>query len=487
MPNNLEKGCARWLSASRLVLLIVLGIGASALLARPQRPFVHPQRAPTVEPAAEGANEAGAGPHLEVRMGVEQLRNPYWYQKHDQPGEAENFWDKNSWERALQQWKRDDYNAILYWPEPWTETAWPAFLIRHRDFPEARELSLEEANRVIEHLGWIFHRAHELGLKNFLFAYQVTTTKAFARVHGLDRELPVSAAVDFRHNMKGQMGPAFGVRSERTRAFTGAAIAELFQTYPDLDGIEGGMGEALPGKRSSWYKQAIVPGLRRSGRKPLSIVMNWMMPLEDFMEDIAPRTVYDNTWLSVHANVEMLTDARPYPMAVRWAEQAGVPTLLEIVHHNHEAGFPANSPRLAYEIIHEYKKVEHCKGFLAWFLRSDPNDLFRKALGYHGRRDVPYSDEPLGRIAGAALRRPALCGAFPESVRCLGTHPRGVDRPGLGAARSRHLSSAHPALLALDGRQSALERACLARAGRGSASRSLLRQGSRQTGQNVSR
>src|SRR5205814_10130642 len=128
--------------------------------------------------------------------------------------------------------------------------------------------------RVVGHVRWIFARAREHGLKNFLFDYQAVTTRAFARAHRLDRELPVSAAVDFRHNMKGQMGPAFGVRNELTRAFTEEAIAELFQTYPDLDGIDGGMGEALPGKRSSWYKQAIVPGLRRSGRKPLSIVMN---------------------------------------------------------------------------------------------------------------------------------------------------------------------------------------------------------------------
>jgi hypothetical protein len=90
----------------------------------------------------------------------------------------------------------------------------------------------------------------------------------------------------------------------------------------------------------------------------------------------------------------MFTDARPYPAAVRWAERGGKPTLFEIVHHNHEAGFPFNSPRLAYEIVREYRKVENCKGFLAWFLRYDPNDLFRKALGYYGKNDVPYSDEP---------------------------------------------------------------------------------------------
>jgi hypothetical protein len=342
----------------------------------------------------ESAKPRSERPALALRMGVEQLRNPFWYESHGQGAEARNFWDKKYWDRALKEWADDGYNAIHYWVEPWTETAWQAFLIPHKEFPEARELTGEQVDKIVEHVRWIFQRAHERGLKNFMFNYQVVTTASFAKARGLDKELPVSAAVDFRHNLKGQLGPAFGVRNEATRAFTEAAIAELFQTYADLDGLNGGLGEALPGKRSTWYRQAIAPGLKRSGRKPVSVVMNWMLPLDDFLEDVARPEVYDNTWVSVHANVEMFTDARPYPMAVRWAERAGVPTLLELVHHNHEAGFPVNSPRLAHEIIREYKKVENCKGFLAWFLRSDHNDLFRKALGYYGRNDMAYSEAP---------------------------------------------------------------------------------------------
>jgi hypothetical protein len=338
---------------------------------------------------------------LEMRVGVEQLRNPFWYAEHGQDEEARQFWDKEFWEKTLRAWVEDGYNGILYWVEPWTETSWRSFLVRHKQFPEARELTAAQADRVVAHVGWIFRRAHELGLKNFLFNYETVTTRPFAKAHGFDRELPVSATVDFRHNLKGQMGPAFGVRSEKVRAFTEATIAEVFQTYPQLDGLYGGLGEALPGKRSAWYKEAIAPGLKASGRRPLSIVMNWMLPLDDFLADVAPREVYDNTWVSVHANVEMFTDARPYPMALRWAEQGGKPTLFELVHHNHEAGFPANSPRLAYEVVRAYRQVEGCAGFLAWYLRSDPNDLFRKALGYYGRHDVPYSAEPWLKILEA--------------------------------------------------------------------------------------
>ena len=96
----------------------------------------------------------------------------------------------------------------------------------------------------------------------------IATTSAFARAHGMDEDMPESESVDWRHNMKETMGAQYGVRNEWTRAYTEAAIAELFQIYEDLDGLNGGMAESLPGKKSSWFAEAVVPGLQRSGRKP---------------------------------------------------------------------------------------------------------------------------------------------------------------------------------------------------------------------------
>src|SRR5262249_12895081 len=155
-------------------------------------------------------------------------------------------------------------------------------------------------------------RVKVLGAKNFLFTYFVVTTPAFAKAHGMDKDLPVSSTVDFRHNLK-DMGPLFGVRNELTRAYTEAAIAEVLKTYPDLDGLFGGLAEALPGKKSTWYREAVVPGLVRSKRHPIFVLETWMLPLQDFMEDI--KGVYDNTWLATYPNVEVFTDAKPYPEA----------------------------------------------------------------------------------------------------------------------------------------------------------------------------
>lgn len=329
---------------------------------------------------------------LRVRIGVETLRNPYWYAEQGHTEEAKQFWDKEYWDRILRGWADEGYNHVLYWVEPWNKHAWQTFLIRHVEHPEARELSAKQSEKLEKHIAWIFGLAHELGLKNLLFSYFIVTTPAFAKAHGMDRPLPVSAAVDFRHTLK-DMGRHFGVRNDATRKFTEAAVAELFRTYKDLDGLYGAMGEAVPGKRSTWYREAIVPGLKRSGRNPVFLASSWMQPFDDFREDMAPKTVYGNTWLAVHANAEVFTDAKPYPTYARWLERSPVPAVVEVMHHNFEAGFPFNSPRLAWEVIRECRRFDRCDGVLAWFSRDHPDYLMRKALAYYAWNDVPYSDD----------------------------------------------------------------------------------------------
>jgi hypothetical protein len=275
-------------------------LGAAALLC----PSLVLSAPPTViqspQPPGTQTNPARRAGVLELRIGSETLRNPHWYVENGREDEAQQFWDKKEWDRVFTRRAAEEYNAILYWIEPWNKHAWQTFLIRHKEFPEARDLTPQQYDKLIEQVNWIFRRAHEHGLKNLLFTYSIVTTPAFAKVHGLER-LPVSPSVDFRHTLE-EMGPHFGVRNERTRAFTEAAVAELFQTYPDLDGLGGAMGEAVPGKRSTWYKEAIVPGLVRSGRNPMFLAASWMQPFQDFCKDMAPREVYPNTWLSLHAN-----------------------------------------------------------------------------------------------------------------------------------------------------------------------------------------
>jgi len=284
-------------------------------------------------------------------------------------------------------------------------------LIRHTEFPEARDLPDAEQEKVIEHVGWIFRRAWELGLKNFIKCMFIVTTPAFARAHGHDVDMPVSETVDWRHNY-GHKTPDqshdkmvhWGLRNEKTRAFTESAIAEVFQTYPELDGFIGVMGEALPGKRSTWFKEAVVPGLKRSGRKPIFILFHWMLPLDDFLEDIVPKEVYDNTWLAIEHNGEVISDAEPYPISTRWAKQSGLPTVMQIVPHNFST-LPFNSPEFAYQMVREAKKIDNYKGIATYLtggsLNSTKWGLFARGVAYYEANDVDYSDEPwIDTLAG---------------------------------------------------------------------------------------
>jgi hypothetical protein len=230
---------------------------------------------PDVRPASgdsEQQREYRSG-ELPIRMIEEFIHHPYWYEGRGDSGAAKSFWDRDAWEEIFKRDAASGYNSVFYWVEPWVIHQWQTWFIRHRDYPEARELKPQQQEGVIEQLKWIFAKAHEFGLKNYVKHMCIVTTPSFARAHGMAEDMPVSDTVDWRHNLTHRAWGEtfekmwhFGVRNELTRAFTEATLAELFQTYDDLDGLMGELGEALPGKRSSWFHEAIVPGLKRSGR-----------------------------------------------------------------------------------------------------------------------------------------------------------------------------------------------------------------------------
>lgn len=316
--------------------------------------------------------------------------------------EDEIFWNKDYWNGKLILWSGEGYNAVV-WYGPNELTNGQHLLIRHAEFPEARELTTEESERRIGQMQWIFHRARELGLRNFLLTQLAFFTGAFGKAHGLDKPMPVSPTVCAWHNTgypdfwRGGTTINCGLRSELTRAYTEAVYAELPQIYPDLDGFYGFMGEPLPGDRSSFFREAVAPGLKRSGRRPLFIALQWQMPLEDYLKNVSPAEVYDHTWLGFHGyNSENITDAKPYPGVVEWSEKTGLPTVADLYPAN-QLYFPFNSPRFAYEIAVEMKKVEGFAGFVYWERHISGallGPLFRKALARYAGSSEPYSTEP---------------------------------------------------------------------------------------------
>ena len=50
---------------------------------------------------------------LNVRIAIEQVKNPYWHEKHGQNNEVRIFWDRDIWDRNLREWASYGYNGIF--------------------------------------------------------------------------------------------------------------------------------------------------------------------------------------------------------------------------------------------------------------------------------------------------------------------------------------------------------------------------------------
>ncbi|MHB9035389.1 MAG: hypothetical protein ACYC64_01890 [Armatimonadota bacterium] len=317
---------------------------------------------------------------------------------HD-PRTESDFWDKKLWKSRMANWSKEGYRSLI-WLGP-NELGANALgggqvLLRLDEFPEAKELSSEQSERIIAQMKWLLRTAKEAGLDNFLYTHSVWVTPAFAKAHEIYGPMPESDTVSYFHNH--QYGPAVypecGVVNDDTKRYTSGVFAEFAQLYQDLDGFYTDIGECLPGDKAAFFRDAIAPGLRRCGRKPKIVALQWQVSLDSYLKNVAPKSVYDNVWLGFHGwNSEMITDARPYPGLVAWMESTELPTVA-IVYPANVTQFPFNSPKLAYEITQEMKKLKDFHGFVYWeFSRPELSPLFRKALGYYGKNPEPYSDE----------------------------------------------------------------------------------------------
>ena len=303
-----------------------------------------------------------------------------------------DFWDRDRWNKYLTLWSKEGYNAV-FWYGPNELMTGDQVLVGFKEFPEAREIPPEQSAKIIDQMKWLFHRAKELGMKNFLYGDFIHYTRAFEQAHGLDKPMPKSPDVYWVY--RDTLQYHCGVRNETTRRYTEALIHEICTTYEDLDGFNSPMGECLPGDRSTFYAEAIVPGLKRSGRNLVFMVIGWQTPLDDYLKNIAPKHIYENTWMGWHAyNAEQVTDAKPYPNLVGWATAVGLPTVATFYPSN-VIWMPFNSPQFGCEMATEMKRIPNFRGFMHWeYSGRKLSPLFRKALAYYSKNDEPYSDKP---------------------------------------------------------------------------------------------
>ena len=318
------------------------------------------------------------------------------YPRPDDPG----FWNKKAWKQQLEGWREDGFNALV-WYGPNELTSGENTLVRHEQFPEANDLPAERLDEIAVHMRWMFRTAKGLGLRNVLLTQHLFFTAALGKAHRLDQVQTLSPDVSKWHIdgypdfWRGGLTKNCGVWNETTRTYIQSLYEEIPRAYEDLDGFYGFLGEPMPGDRTRIFSDAIARGLKRSKRRPLFIATQCQVPLEAFDLNVLPTSVYDNTWLGFHGyNSEGLTDAKPYPGVVHWAEATGLPTIVDIYPGN-QLMLPLNSPKLAWEIVAEMKKLGGLVGFVYWERHVSGallGPLFRKALARYAASDEPYSD-----------------------------------------------------------------------------------------------
>jgi hypothetical protein len=99
-----------------------------------------------------------------------------------------DFWDRSRWDHYLTLWSSEGYNAV-FWYGPNELMTGDQVLVRFKEFPEAREIPDDLSEKIIGQVKWLFRRAKELGMRNFLYGDFVHYTRAFEVAHGLDKPI----------------------------------------------------------------------------------------------------------------------------------------------------------------------------------------------------------------------------------------------------------------------------------------------------------
>jgi hypothetical protein len=232
--------------------------------------------------------DATDGPAFKIR-GTNLFWMKYGEKGYDWPVTRENFpwfFDRGLMLRYLDQLVQNRYNTIFFW----TGHPFPYFLELPR-FPEARMLSPEELSRNTEHLRWFTGEATRRGIWTVFHFYNIHVSPNFAKAHereGVQVANPASTPL--------------------LEAYMRHAVSEFVKSYPNV-GLMLTAGEALRVKQEEYVRDAIVAGIRDSGKHPPLIVRQWAIDADRYREIVKPS--YDNIYTMMKHNTEMLISPHP--------------------------------------------------------------------------------------------------------------------------------------------------------------------------------
>jgi len=152
------------------------------------------------------------------------------------------------------------FNAISLWNmHPFT------FMVRPKNFPEASPWSDAEQEEWRQLYRGIFRLAKERGLDTYIVHWSIFVSREFAEAHGVAKK-------NFYPHYYVE-----GDTSEIVRRYIRESVAQVFDEYPDLDGIGLSHGEGMAGmtplERQQWMDDVIVAGaLDANRRRPVKLI-----------------------------------------------------------------------------------------------------------------------------------------------------------------------------------------------------------------------
>ena len=224
--------------------------------------------------------------------------NLFWMKQgdYDWPVTPENFpwfFDKALMLRYLDELVKNRYNTIFFW----NGHPFPYFLPLAK-YPEARVLNDHELKRNIDQLQWFTREADRRGIWTVFHFYNIHVSPPFAKAHepeGVHLQNPASTPL--------------------LEAYTRYCIREFVNSYPSV-GLMLTAGEALHVKSEEWVRDAVIAGIRETGKHPPLIVRQWTIDPYRYREVIKPN--YDQLYTMMKHNTEMIVSPYPDPRNATW-------------------------------------------------------------------------------------------------------------------------------------------------------------------------
>lgn len=253
-----------------------------------------------------------------------------WYNWPVTPANFPWFYDRKLMLQYLDELAENRYNMIVFW----NAHPFPYFLTLPK-YPEARMLDDADLQRNMDQLRWFTEEADRRGIWTVVEFYNIHVSPNFAKAH--ERE---------------------GVKIENAastpllEAYTRYCISEFVKAYSNV-GIMITAGESLQVRKEEFVRDAIIPGLKDSGKNPPLIVRQWTIDPIRYRDII--RSAYDNLYTMMKHNTEMLVSPYPDPRNKTWVSYG---RHIINVHENADVKpFRWASPRFVQQMTQQWKEM----------------------------------------------------------------------------------------------------------------------------------